>query len=747
MKRTKKKSNNHVIVYILYIFLGEIIILNSLLFWLSVTWHNLNVDEIMFHLSNPIEGTNKDVIYNALLYVIIGILVYVPFIFVLKKIKEKDFNKYIVVIYSIILFFLILFCFKLQNTVNLFSYVQNQYIDSTFIKKNYVSPEETQITFPDKKRNLIYIYLESMEVSYANKENGGGFDENYIPELTQLAKSNICFTDNDNINGAYSLYGTTWTMGGMFAESTGLPLKTNVYNSMEKQDDFFPNIVSIGDVLKEQGYNNEIIVGSDIVFGGREKFYKTHGDYSIFDYIYAKDNNYIPEDYYEFWGFEDEKLFEYAKQELRKLSTSKEPFNLTLLTVDTHFEDGYVCRLCNKEYGDNQYANVIRCSSRQVYDFVEWIKEQDFYDNTTIVLSGDHPTMDTDFCDSLNSDYQRRVYTAYINSPKEPINNTYRLYSTFDYFPTTISALGADISGGKLGLGVDLFSNEETIVERYGYDKCMVELSRKSDFYDELESVELTDELIQNLENESCININRDSENWDINVQLAFPVHSISLYKGLYIRYKDSNDKSKYTEKKIYVSDETITEYNFKINNKKIPSGKIDVQIVLKTNDKNEYIILSYYDIADSTDFETFLSQIDTKKYSVFISARDEAATNLSNEVMNKLHEMGINTQINIDGFRKSYYAIIVDGKVVEDLREDKLKIVGGDKRYNLEYEVISEGYDSGNYSSIIINNKEYSMNMRGLNIVLYDNEAKRVVKSVNYDTYLDSACRMMEVD
>ena len=58
------------------------------------------------------------------------------------------------------------------------------------------------------------------------------------------------------------------------------------------------------------------------------------------------------------------------------------PFNLTLLTVDTHYEDGYVCRLCDDTFGDDQYANVMACSSKQIGAFLKWIREQDFYDNT-----------------------------------------------------------------------------------------------------------------------------------------------------------------------------------------------------------------------------------------------------------------------------------------------------------------------------------------------------------------------------
>ncbi len=46
---------------------------------------------------------------------------------------------------------------------------------------------------------------------------------------------------------------------------------------------------------------------------------------------------------------------------------------VTIMTVDTHFEDGYVCELCRDEFEGNQYANVMACSSRQVANFINWI--------------------------------------------------------------------------------------------------------------------------------------------------------------------------------------------------------------------------------------------------------------------------------------------------------------------------------------------------------------------------------------
>lgn len=86
-----------------------------------------------------------------------------------------------------------------------------------------------------------------------------------------------------------------------------------------------------------------------------------------------------------------------------------------MLTADTHFVDGYLCPKCDNLYPE-QYSNVISCSSRQVYEFVEWIKNQDFYYNTTIVLIGDHLTMDSEYINIAGVEYfDRRMYCCIIN--------------------------------------------------------------------------------------------------------------------------------------------------------------------------------------------------------------------------------------------------------------------------------------------------------------------------------------------
>ena len=93
---------------------------------------------------------------------------------------------------------------------------------------------------------------------------------------------------------------------------------------------------------------------------------------------------------------EDIKLYEYAKDKLMEISQSSKPFNFTMLTVDTHHSDGYLCEKCPHIYSQ-KYANVISCADNQIYDFIHWIQEQKWYKDTVIVITGDHLSMVNNF--------------------------------------------------------------------------------------------------------------------------------------------------------------------------------------------------------------------------------------------------------------------------------------------------------------------------------------------------------------
>ena len=84
---------------------------------------------------------------------------------------------------------------------------------------------------------------------------------------------------------------------------------------------------------------------------------------------------------------------------------------------------------------------------------------------------------------NVDKDYKRTVYNCIINSAVEPINEKERSFGSFDLYPTTLAALGVEIEGDRLGLGTNLFSNEQTLTEKYGFQKANKLIAGKSDYY------------------------------------------------------------------------------------------------------------------------------------------------------------------------------------------------------------------------------------------------------------------------
>lgn len=490
---------------VLYILSGFMLSVVSVIgfgaLWGLTTWGDIGIDEIIFQLQAPLEGTGNGMLLQyALKGLLPAVLMVAMFVICLWRARtagRRTAFALAVTIASLLAGMAVRG--YIWERLNVAEWLAGRADASTFVQDNYVDPAGVRLTFPERKRNLIYIYLESMEMTYADEASGGARPENVIPELTALAQENEDFSGSSGkLNGGQVFSGTGSTTSAMFGHMTGLPLKLAIGgNNMDTQDSFFPGIIGLGDILEKEGYRQVLLIGSNATFGGRRLLFQDHGNFEIMDHNYAKKQGWIPQDYKVFWGYEDEKLFAFAKELLQELAAGEQPFNLTLLTVDTHFEDGYVCRLCGNEFGDDQYANVIACSSRQTAAFVRWVQEQDFYQDTAIVLSGDHTTMDKNFLQDIDRDFQRKTYTAFVNAAAVPADpGKERVYCTLDMFPTTLAAMGASIDGDRLGLGTNLFSGTATLSEEYGALYERRELAKRSVF---LEHLEKTDEHAQAL--------------------------------------------------------------------------------------------------------------------------------------------------------------------------------------------------------------------------------------------------------
>ena len=347
-------------------------------------------------------------------------------------------------------------------------------VDSELYKTQYVHPDSVKITSPEQPKNLIVIFLESMETNFAK----------YTPEIASLEKANTNFPP-----GGVSVAGTSWTIAGLTSKMCGIPLNMpmGVDQYLGRLPTYLPNAKCLMDILADNGYNQLYSQGSSGDFTQKRFFWNVHGNVELHDLEYYKKIGKIPSDYFAFWGFEDRKLYGFVKEDLDSLSKIDKPFALYMLTVDTHQPEGYVDSLCAIALDEalETLPKALHCASRQLYEFIEWAQKQPWFDNTVISVMGDH-TMQmlstkahVPFGDSL-------YWTNFIvnSSVKTPVQE--RPYTSLDMFPTILEAMDFKIEGRGLGLGKSLYSDSHTVLEIYGrktLDSLLRERSYQYDYF------------------------------------------------------------------------------------------------------------------------------------------------------------------------------------------------------------------------------------------------------------------------
>lgn len=191
---------------------GILVLLGVLLYtasgWLMDNFGLLTWPEIIFHLTVPLKGANPDYIWTFIRYCLCPAVLltafYLVFIFWryryavcfhinLARKKDGIFRcssrcrrRYSPLIGLLVLALGIAQINSVLGLRGLYTYL---FKSSAFIEQNYVDPEDVQLTFPDEKRNLIYIFMESMEDTYLSTDLGGAEENNLIPRSTPAVTS------------------------------------------------------------------------------------------------------------------------------------------------------------------------------------------------------------------------------------------------------------------------------------------------------------------------------------------------------------------------------------------------------------------------------------------------------------------------------------------------------------------------------------------------------------------------------
>ena len=139
--------------------------------------------------------------------------------------------------------------------------------------------------------------------------------------------------------------------------------------------------------------------------------------------------------------------------------------------------------------------NVVRCADKQVSDLIGWMEKQSWWDNTTVVIMGDHNFLTAPHNNFIadespvhGANARRRWLDLIVNSvliPPQSVQKN-RRFAPYDMFPTMLESIGCTIDGRALGFGRSLYSGEKTLVEEYGAEKINAELMKRTEQYEAL---------------------------------------------------------------------------------------------------------------------------------------------------------------------------------------------------------------------------------------------------------------------
>ena len=244
---------------------------------------------------------------------------------------------------------------------------------------DYIPANEHESFGIAKDRHVFVIQVESLQGFVINKKVNG---QEITPNLNALLKDSTYFDNVYQQIGAGNTSDAEWLMHtSIYPE--GMDPTVNVING-----DPVPSLLR---TLQKNGYGTATYHADDVTYWSREKLYPALG----FDYVYT--DKEIPAEQEIGFGPADEVMFNFAStlfsaqlREHEKMYsnlitlTSHTPFimpeDLQFLTLPESYENTYV----------GNYLQSIRYTDEQIGKFIETLKKEGLYDNSLILIYGDH---------------------------------------------------------------------------------------------------------------------------------------------------------------------------------------------------------------------------------------------------------------------------------------------------------------------------------------------------------------------
>jgi hypothetical protein len=285
-------------------------------------------------------------------------------------------------------------------------------------------------------KNLVWIYMESLERIYWDPKVFPGL----TPNLDRLRRQGLDFSGFETFAGA------NFTMAGLFSSQCGVPLFTSPFAGLDPVagnsndvSSFHPKIACFGDVLHEAGYTHVYMGGAPIAFSNKGLFFHLHGyDKALgLQQLEADNGGKLPESG---WGLYDNELFKLALERYESLEAARKPFNLSLLTLDTHPPDGRPSPGCPKYAASgNSMLQAVHCTDYLLGKFIDELSKQPGWKNTVVVIMSDHLMMRNDAQPLYPAGYHRQPALLVLNAGEgtRPVH----MYHT-DIAPTLLDLLG-----------------------------------------------------------------------------------------------------------------------------------------------------------------------------------------------------------------------------------------------------------------------------------------------------------------
>lgn len=145
----------------------------------------------------------------------------------------------------------------------------------------------------------------------------------------------------------------------------------------------------------------------------------------------------------------------------------------------------------------------------------------------------------------------------------------------------------------------------------------------------------------------------------------------------------------------------------------------------------------SYAKIRGITDIHRYIEKVSCLKNSIIILAvKDTLGCELNGEVAAEWRKLGIRKDLSNKHWRGYLYIRNGTKRAVEMMGEPDQSVAYSGKIDGHAIQIKSAPWNDGNAAEIIIDGKDYAVNQRGINIVIYDKKYHAIADAVCFDTH-----------